>query len=1071
MSPESDRLGEPLLDFGHRVVTTRASYVGRPKHAVGHARQVTSPDQSHGLHETLITERLQHRLADVGDLEPETRLVDPADQPHVLARHVYEATVRRLRDLRDPAQRVELVNRLTADLAQSGDRVIHPPDQLLRLAPPPGPGVITYEPVRPSTPLSDSALLTNAKDEPSLGAELKSEIDTADQVDLLCAFVKWYGLRLLEPELRRLQRRQAPLRVISTTYMGATERAAIDRLARDFGAEIKIHYDSQRTRLHAKAWMFHRNTGFDTAYVGSSNLSQAALLDGVEWNVRLSRVGAPALFKKFTATFDTYWNDPSFVSYDPECDRDRLDDALAEAAGRSTHDRVTLSLSGLEVRPYPYQQQILDAVEAERIIHDHHQNLIVAATGTGKTVIAALDYRRLCGADSGPRPKLLFVAHRREILDQSIRAYREVLADPSFGEFYSGGARPERWDHVFASVQSLTSYGIKNIPADAFDVVVIDEFHHVAAATYRAILDHLQPRELLGLTATPERADGQDIRTYFGGRTAAELRLWDALGADLLCPFHYFGVADGTDLTRLTWVRGAYHEAELSNLYTADNARAMIILRELRDKVLDPGTMRALGFCVDVAHAEFMSRVFNQAGIPARAVSGRTSSAERAEALRALRSRELNVLFSAEVFNEGLDIPDVDTVLLLRPTSSATIFLQQLGRGLRRTPSKAVLTVLDFVGHQHREFRWDLKFRALTGLTRKGVERGVERGFSFLPAGCQIILDRQSQAVIIENLKGQTANRWPQLVAELRSYGDHDLESFLRESGLELADVVKAGSRSWTRLRRDAGLPTPTGSDQEDKLLRRVRALAHVDDGLRARGYASLLRDEAPRYDEQPELERRLADMLFFSLWPDGGGHDSVAAGLSALQQDPAVRSELSSVVDLAFAGARHVAVDWELAAGRVPLKIHARYQREEILAGLGYASLARTPNSFREGVLYVPEINVDAFFINLKKSDAEFSPTTMYRDYPISPTLFHWESQSTTSLGSATGRRYLTGTSQVLLFVREEKMNEFGTAPYLFLGPATYVTHDGDRPIAITWRLSHPMPTDFYQAATVAAQ
>ncbi len=857
--------------------------------------------------------------------------------------------------------------------------------------------------------------------------------------------------------------------MITTTYLGATERLALDRLVRDLGAEVKVQYDAQRTRLHAKAWMFRRTTGFDTAYVGSSNLSRAALLEGVEWNVRLSKVGSPALFDKFSATFETYWNDASFETYDPDRDRDRLDDALAEAGGRTQHDRVTVSLSGLEVRPFAYQQEILDAVDAERRVHDRHRNLIVAATGTGKTVIAALDYRRLCTGSE--RPRLLFVAHRREILDQSLRTYREVLADASFGEPYVGGARPERWEHVFASVQSLSSYGIENVPADAFDVVVIDEFHHAAAATYRRILDHLAPRELLGLTATPERADGQDVRSFFGGRTAAELRLWDALGADLLCPFHYFAVADGTDLTRLRWVRGSYDENELSNLYTGNRLRAEIIVRELRDKVIDLGAMRGLGFCVDVAHAEYMAKVFNDAGIPSTAVSGATRPADRAAALTRLRDRELNVLFSAEVFNEGLDIPDVDTVLLLRPTESATIFLQQLGRGLRRTRFKAVLTVLDFVGLQNQQFQWDRKLRAMTGLTRQGVRREIERGFPFLPSGCQIVLDRQSQVLILDNLKGQIANRWSHMVAELRSYGDQDLDTFLRESGLELSDILRRGSHSWTRLRRDAGLPTPPGSEREDKLLKRVRAFVHVDDATRAAAYDALLKDDAPDYAALSDAERRLADMLFFSVWPDGGGHDSIGAGLRALREERAARSELTSVVDIAFSAARHVTADLSGRLAGVPLKVHARYQREEVLAALGYSSMSRKPNSFREGVLYARETNVDAFFINLKKSDADFSPTTMYRDYPISPTLFHWESQSTTSVASTTGQRYLQGTSTVLLFVREQKDNEFGTSPYLFLGPATYVSHEGDRPIAITWRLEHAMPTDFYHVATVAAQ
>ena len=658
--------------------------------------------------------------------------------------------------------------------------------------------------------------------------------------------------------------------------MGATDPNALDRLVREFGAEVKIQYDAQRTRLHAKAWMFRRHTNFHTAYVGSSNLSRAALLDGVEWNVRLSRVGTPALLAKFEATFDTYWNDPSFETYDPEHDRDRLDDALAEAAGRTAHDRVTISLSGLEVRAFPYQQAMLDLLDVERRVHDRHRNLVVAATGTGKTVIAALDYRRLA-EEAGERPSLLFVAHRREILEQSLRTYREVLNDANFGELYVGGARPERWRHVFASVQSLTAYGATRMAPDAYDLVVIDEFHHAEAATYRRLLDHLTPQELLGLTATPERTDGFDVREFFGGRTAAELRLWDALGADLLCPFHYFAIADGTDLRRIGWARGRYDDAELANLYTGNRSRAAIVLAQLQDKVLNLGAMRALGFCVSVAHAEFMAQIFREAGVPARAISGSTSAAQRAEALQDLRDRRVNVLFAADLFNEGLDLPDVDTVLFLRPTESATLFLQQLGRGLRRTRDKAVLTVLDFVGHHRKEFRFDRRLRALTGQTRRGLEREIERGFPFLPSGCQIIMDRQSQQIVLENIRSQVGNRWPQVVAELRSYGDQDLRTFLHESGLELSDVLR--NHSWTELRRAAGLPTRSGSDLEAALLKRIRAFAHVDDSERSVAYRRLLADDAPSYADLSPAEQRLARMLFFSLWPGGSNHESIMSG------------------------------------------------------------------------------------------------------------------------------------------------------------------------------------------------
>ena len=352
-----------------------------------------------GLYESLVTDELQARLALLVDLVPDITAVDPADQPHVLARHVYEAAHRALSDVKDPERRVAMVNDVLTRLLAPDETLTGGAEQLFSLARPPAPGVLPSSTIRPSTPLSEAALLTNAPGEPSLGSELRAELDTADQVDLLCAFVKWHGLRVLEPEFRRLRSRRAPLRVITTTYIGATERAALDRLVREFGAEVKIQYDAQRTRLHAKAWLFRRDTEFDTAYVGSSNLSKTALLDGVEWNVRLSRIATPTLLSKFQATFDTYWNDASFETYDPESadERDRLDDALAEASGSRRSDRVTLSLSGLEVTPYPFQRRMLEELDVERTVHGRHRNLIVAATGTGKTVVAALDYRRLCG--------------------------------------------------------------------------------------------------------------------------------------------------------------------------------------------------------------------------------------------------------------------------------------------------------------------------------------------------------------------------------------------------------------------------------------------------------------------------------------------------------------------------------------------------------------------------------------------------------------------------------------------------------------------------------------------------
>lgn len=1020
-----------------------------------------------GVYESLETAGLTRQLRSL-PLDPRFEVIDPADAPEVLARHIADV-VRRTLDDRDEPARVELVNELIRLLHDEDATVTDRLRQLVALTRQMGPA--GRDIIRPVTPLSEAALLTNAPEEPSLGSELRAELTSADRVDLLCAFIKWHGLRVIENQLIELRDRGVPLRVITTTYMGATERRALDELVRRFGAQVRITYEETSTRLHAKAWLFRRHSGFDTAFVGSSNLSRSALVDGLEWNVRLSGVATPQLIRKFEATFDTYWSDSAFTTYDPDADGEQLASALRRAGG-SGGGRPQISLSGLEVRPFPHQDQILEALETERRLHGRHRNLVVAATGTGKTVVAALDYRRLA-ADSTRRPSLLFVAHRKEILEQSLHTYREVLADATFGETFVAGSRPDQWRHVFASIQSLSSYGVERLPPDHFDVVVVDEFHHAEAATYRRLLDHLRPRELLGLTATPERADGVDVRGFFDNRTAYEQRLWDALSDNLLVPFHYFGVADDVDLRGIEWKRGTYDRGGLDRVYTGNDARALKVLRELQDKVTDVHHMRALGFCVSVQHAEYMARVFREAGIPARSVSGDTRDDDRAAALEDLRHLRVNALFAADLFNEGLDIPEVDTVLFLRPTQSATLFLQQLGRGLRRCQGKAVLTALDFIGQQRREFRFDVRYRALIGVGRKTLERQIEQGFPFLPSGSQLVLDRVAQDIVLDNVRHQLRLKRKDLAAEVQSYGDLPLAEFLSEAGRDLVDVYR-GSGSWTALRRAAGLPTPIAGPQEAALLRRVAALAHVDDPERAAMYALLTLPDAAHYEDLGPREQRLARMLFFALWPDKGGFDSYQAGLDHLRAHPAVCMEVRELLAMGVDRARRNPLPLGQGMRDIPVLSHARYRREEILAALDWASWKRSARGHATGVVWAPATRTDALLVNIRKSEAEFSPTTMYRDYAISPDLFHWESQNATRVDSATGQRYLNHEAQgtqVLLFVRESPSDDLGAMPFLCLGPATYVEHRGERPIAITWRLSRSMPGVVFHTASVVAR
>ena len=1027
-------------------------------------------DLPKGLYDRLISAGIKARLLafDRDRTRIQQTSLDAAEAHAVLARHVSEAVARILREL--PAQdrlnkQLQVTNEVLHALGLTQDVVETPPEVLQSIQAITG-NLANDRPITPPlVPLSDSDLLVNARGEPALAHALAREIPSTDSVDLLCAFVRWHGLRVLEDQLVAHCRAGKPFRVITTVYTGSTERKALDWLV-SLGAKVKVSYDTQSTRLHAKAWMFRRSTGYSTAYIGSSNLSKSALIDGVEWNVRLSQVGSPDILEKFDATFENYWQSPEYEPYEPGRDADRFDRAVAADRG----DTLDAPLAFLDVEPWPHQREILERLSVERERHNRFKNLVVAATGTGKTIVAALDFKRLRTALADPR--LLFVAHRQEILKQSLGAFRQVLRDGSFGELYVDGHRPDEWRHVFASIQSLAQVDIDRLDPSAFDVVIVDEFHHAAAPTYRRVLQRLQPKILLGLTATPERTDAGDILHYFDGHIAAELRLWDALERGLLCPFQYFGLHDNSDLTQVTWSRKGYDVTELENLYTADDARVGLVLQQLRAKHRNARTMRALGFCVSIAHAEFMARKFSDAGLPSQAVSADTDSDTRRIALADLRAGRLRALFAVDLFNEGVDLPEVDTLMLLRPTESALVFMQQLGRGLRRFEGKDCVTVLDFIGQAHRKFRFDLRYRAITGGTRSEVEKQIELGFPYLPAGCSMQLDKVASTIVLENLRSAIPSARPAMVRELRALMESDrfrhrapsLAEFLQETGLELGDVYKNGC--WSSLKRAAGAPLPAAGPEEDAIGDAFIRLLHIDDPLRLDGYRRWL--SGPATAMLNDVEARIAVGLPATIWGQRMPA-TLAEALSRLQSHPALVEELNELLDLLEAEATHLT--YPLASG-IPLSVHARHSLVDVFAAIGRI----TPGEFyqhREGVYYDEDTNTDLFFVTLKKSDREYSKSTLYKDYAISPTLFHWESQSTTTIASRTGQRYIHHRERgghVLLFVRQQKRLDGQTVPYTLLGPADYVSHQQERPIQFVWRLHRPMPADFFRQAKVAA-
>ncbi len=1028
-----------------------------------------------GLYDRVVTKQLAEtldRLARHRQRSQKEKL-DPEESHAFLTKAISEVLSNALRAMptsdRVDAQ-LDLCNRVLDAIATSPTRYHIDPDEHLlgeRLLAvlEQGDGLTAGAEIQsPGIPLGQTSLLVNAPRDHQVGAEVRREIESADSVDLLCSFIKWSGYIRLRSALQRHCERGRPLRVITTTYMGATEARALDEL-HGLGAQIRVSYDSRRTRLHAKAWYFQRDTGFDTAFIGSSNLSAAALSDGLEWNVRVSARELPRVASKFRATFDTYWSDEEFEPYDPSRDAVRLRKSLKQS---STGGFSALSL--IDIRPYPFQREIIEKLWTERRVHKHWKNLVVAATGTGKTIIAALDYRQAL-RELGSSLSLLFIAHRKEILEQSLATFRQVLRQADFGELHVGGLRAEEGTHLFASVQSLANVDLRDIPPDRFDVVIVDEVHHAAAPTYERLLAHFKPGILLGLTATPERTDGGNIKDWFDGRFAAELRLWDAIDRGLLAPFQYFVLNDDVDLSRIRWARGRYSQSELEDLYTGNDARVRLIHQAIQNHVPDLHRIRALGFCAGVDHAKFMARRFNDLGIPAAALTGETDNESRRACKEQLRAGKINVLFTVDLFNEGVDIPDVDTVLFLRPTESAMLFLQQLGRGLRLSEGKECLTVLDFVGHTHKSFRFDLRFRALTGATRKGLPEQVEQGFPFLPSGCSVQLDRVAQKIVLENLKQAISNRRSHLVQELRTYPeDVSLATFLTESQLELTDIYRGG-RCWTDLRRDAGFPSPERSSSETAPLRAVGRVLHWDDPDLLDLGRQLMSGTSPASIASSTLHRRTVGMILSSLYGSEGPAD-IERFLDDLRRHQTVREELQNLLPILRDKVQHQPVLNEaLQLKGIPLKVHCTYSRDEIMAAHHSIKGGRLYLP-REGVYFDEETQHNLLFVTLQKSEKEYSPTTMYDDYAISPELFHWQSQSNTSTTSKKGRRHVGHMRQgitPLLFVRNARKDDRGaTAPYLFLGPLEYQSHTGDRPMDIVWKLKYPMPMDAFRAARV---
>ena len=1032
-----------------------------------------------GIYEAVINKAMSKELAEWPDQCKNIKDIDKKEASEIISKYTGDVIKSGLDNLFDRdkgiEQQVQLANNII-ELVRNytsddyyGDKSINGKgEQLLGLIEANNPNLAIGKKVeqiieRPETSVSSSSLFTGAPNEPTMFSEINKELKTANRVDMLVSFIKWTGLRLILEPLKEFTGNGGQLRIITTSYMGATDVKAVDELAKLPNTKIKISYDTKRTRLHAKAYIFYRDTGFTTAYVGSSNLSNAAMSSGLEWNVKLTKQDQPNNIKKIEATFETYWCTPEFESYS-FTEKNRLIKAIADERHIGNMEAREYVL---DINPYSYQQEILDRLQVEREEKGHFKNLIVAATGTGKTLISAFDYRRF-RRDNGSA-RLLFIAHREEILKQSVEVFRSVLKEPNFGELFVGSYnKPSSAEHLFVSIQTAESRKLyENVAADYYDFIIVDEFHHAAAKTYQNILNYFTPKIFLGLTATPERNDGKEVLNYFDGRIAAEIRLPEAINRKLLCPFQYFGVSDDVDLSSVKWTNGGYDKTELSNIYTIDRyvaeKRAGHIVDSISYYVTNASTMKCIAFCVSIQHAMFMSDFFNKRGLSSIALSSDTPNDERNKARKRLLAGEIKIICVVDLYNEGVDIPAIDTVLFLRPTESLTVFLQQLGRGLRLFEGKDCLTVLDFVGQANKKYNYEEKFAALLSNTRHSVKTEMDKGFPSVPRGCFVQLEKKAKEYVLDNIS-QAFNNRASIVKRINDFVDETkriptLSEFLKYYHQPISAIYK--NYGFYDLCMSAGVIEKYNEPMTELFIKKAFPKIVT---INSRRWIKFLLRYLPNIKTTDTgslsgYEKHLLWMFYVTVWnvqTFDPTSKEIQENLKQLSDCPMVLNEIIEILEYNL-DKTDILYKPLLLEYECPMDLHCSYTKDQILIAMDYLKLS----SMRQGVLYVNDKKTDLFFVTINKSDKDYSPTTMYDDYFISDELFHWQSQSTTSETAPTGQRYINHKNMgntVLLFVRDFKKNSMGTAPYIFVGPVNYVTHTGSRPMNITWKLERKL-------------
>ena len=663
--------------------------------------------------------------------------------------------------------------------------------------------------------LTDNHLFTNQNAQELIN-ELNKEIRTADEVNFIFPFISKAILNKIEASIAIANKCQTKIRLITTTFDNMAAFVNLEELTRlvitydNFEIRVEDNLEKRSERIHIKTSIFRRKSGFGTAIIGSSNLTYRGMVRGREWNIKVNEFANPKLYEQLLIEYETIWTD-RLVNFNNPMERADLLNRIHLAQEEIINNQFNQTTEFLTTRKYLYdfQKEIVNKLKKRRK-QGKNKHLIIMATGTGKTVVSAFDYKNQIKENNNIKPTILFLAHQKEIIDQALLTFQSVLRDKSFGEVLYEQMTYQNNYYLFATIQTIHNR-LSDFDPQHFDIIIFDEAHHIASKTFDRVFNYFKPKQLLGLTATPERTDGKTILKYFDNEFASELRLWDAVNQRLLCPFDYYCIDDPT--SDLTGVDLNNDEALFQKLNTTSRNE---LLYQMINKYLGHyAKPMCVIFCITTEHARIVTKFLTKKGLKASYLTSEVNS-NRTAILNDFKKMRINYLCVVNMFNEGIDVPEIDTIIMLRPTNSKTIYLQQLGRGLRKTDHKSRLEVYDLITNVDKKYDLTLGIKNL--FANNLTSRKMISENQGLPYGCTITLEKRSQEIILRNLRKwyDNKNRIRLQVREFyQKYGPEGLYKILETYEMSLLEFYNILNDFYLKVAQNITLYNKNENDHQ----------------------------------------------------------------------------------------------------------------------------------------------------------------------------------------------------------------------------------------------------------------